>query len=75
MFADLYYIHMSKNEQTKLSPIERIVRNKIIKQLADTGFTVTFIANVMSGVTTSTVSRVITKDNDFDKQLDELLLG
>lgn len=71
----MYYIHMSKNEQTKLSPIERIVRNKIIKQLAEAGFTVTFITNVMSGVTVSTVSRAISSDDDFDKELDKVLLG
>lgn len=65
---------MQAKVQTKLSPIERAVRNKVVKGLSKAGFTVSSIANVMN-MHQSTVSRTIESADDFDDVLKAVLFG
>lgn len=53
---------MSRNEKAKLSPLQKTVRNSVVKYLYQIGFTKKFIAEIM-GMTQATVTRVTQRDD------------
>ncbi len=58
----------------ELSIIERSARNSIIWRLAEVGFSVSSIANIMN-MTQSTVSRMVDKKPSRSKVIDTVLFG